>query len=99
MVYIKCQDSDGSFDAPAGVDNSIDMAVKKLKLNVQLLQTFTAENMNKQGLGHTTFRVEQEKDGSPKVHVFTSSLKTSEALSMTGGDLYDKFSTGTNYSL
>ena len=96
MVYIKCQDADGSFDAPEGVANDINTAIKKLKLNVQLLQTFTAENLFQHGLGHGTFRVEQEEDGSPKVHIFTSTLKTSEALGMTGGELYDKFSTG-NY--
>lgn len=94
IVYIKCADSDGSFDAPVEVPCDIDSAVKRLSFNARLLQTFTAESLYQDGLGHKTFRIEEDELGSPKVHIFTSKLMTSEALGMTGDQLYATFSKG-----
>ena len=94
VVYVKCADSDGSFDAPLDVSCDEDCAVKKLSFNSRLLQTFTAESLHQHGLGHKTFRIEEDESGSPKVHVFTSKLTSAEALSMTGDQLYDTFSKG-----
>lgn len=94
VVYVKCADSDGSFDAPADIPCDVDSAVKKLSFNVRLLQTFTAESLYQHGLGHKTFRIEEDESGSPKVNIFTSKLTTSEALSMTGDELYNTFSKG-----
>lgn len=92
VVYVKCADSDGSFDAPANVPCDLNSAIKRLSFNAQLLQTFTAESLYQHGLGRNTFRLEEDESGSPEVHVFTSKLTTSEALSMTGNQLYDTFS-------
>lgn len=92
VVYVKCADSDGSFDAPLDVSCDEDCAVKKLSFNSRLLQTFTAESLHQHGLGHKTFRIEEDESGSPKVHVFTSKLTSAEALGMTGDQLYDTFS-------
>ena len=94
VVYVKCADSDGSFDAPDDVPCDIDSALKKLSFNSRLLQMFTAESLYQHGLGHKTFRIEEDESGSPKVHVFTSKLSSSEALGMTGDQLYDTFSKG-----
>ena len=94
IVYIKCADSDGSFDAPVNVPCDADSAVKRLALNARLLQTFTAESLYQHGLGHKTFRIEEDESFSPKVHIFTSKLMTSEALAMTGDQLYDTFHKG-----
>lgn len=94
MVYVKCADGDGSFDAPVNAPSDIDSAVKKLSFNAQVLQSFTAESLYQHGLGHKTFRIEEDESGSPKVHIFTSKLTSSEALSMTGDQLYDTFSKG-----
>lgn len=91
VVYIKCTDSDGSFDAPANVPCNLDSAVKRLAFNSRLLQTFTAESLYQHGLGHKTFCIEEDDTGSPKVHIFTSKLKTYEALGMTGDQLYAFF--------
>ena len=99
MVYVKCADSDGSFDAPANVPCGLNSAIKRLSFNAQLLQTFTAESLYQHGLGRNTFRLEEDESGSPKVHVFTSKLTTSEALSMTGNQLYDTFSKGKGNSM
>ena len=89
-----CADSDGSFDAPAEVANDINAAVKRLSFNARLLQTFMAESLYQHGMGHKTFRLEEDNSGSPKVHIFTSSLTTDEALKMTGDQLYQMFSEG-----
>ena len=94
VVYIKCADSDGSFDAPVGAPSDVESAVERLSFNAQLLQTFTAESLYQHGLGHRTFRIEEDDTGSPKVHVFTSKLMTCEALCMTGDQLYETFSKG-----
>lgn len=94
MVYVKCADGDGSFDAPVNAPSDIDSAAKKLSFNAQVLQSFTAESLYQHGLGHKTFRIEEDESGSPKVHIFTSKLTSSEALSMTGDQLYDTFSKG-----
>ena len=93
-MYVKCADSDGSFDAPADVPCDVNCAVKKLSLNAQLLQTFTSESLYQHGLGHKTFRIEEDESGSPKVHIFTSKLTSAEALSMTGDQLYNTFFKG-----
>ena len=93
-MYVKCADSDGSFDAPADVPCDVNCAVKKLSFNAQLLQTFTAENLYQHGLGHKTFRIEEDESCSPKVHIFTSKLTSAEALSMTGDQLYNTFFKG-----
>ena len=94
MVYVKCADSDGSFDAPVNAPSDIDSAVTKLSFNARVLQSFTAESLYQHGLGHKTFCIEEDESGSPKVHIFTSKLTSSEALSMTGDQLYDTFSKG-----
>lgn len=98
VVYIKCADSDGSFDAPMGVPSDVESAVKRLSFNAQLLQTFTAESLYQHGLGHRTFRIEEDDTGSPKVHIFTSKLMTCEALCMTGDQLYETFSKELKFS-
>ncbi|KXJ14794.1 uncharacterized protein LOC110238383 [Exaiptasia diaphana] len=92
VVYIKCSDSEGSFQAPNGVVNDVDMATKKLAFNARLLQTFTAQDMHRHGFGHRTFRLEEDCMGKPVINIFTSSLTSVDALKMTGGQLYDKFS-------
>ena len=94
VVYIKCSDSDGSFEAPPGVANNVEVAAKKLAFNSRLLQTFTAQDLYQHGFGHRTFKLEENSEGKPMINVFTSSLTTAEALKMTGGQLYDRFSTG-----
>ena len=96
VVYIKCSDGDGTFQAPPGVKNDIEEAIKRLSFNARLLQTFMAESLYQHGLGHHTFRLEEDEAGNPKVHVFTSKLTMSEALKMNGDQLYKAFLTGEN---
>jgi hypothetical protein len=94
VVYIKCSDSDGSFDAPDDVNNSLDIALQKLRFNALLLQTFMAEEMNKHGFGYQTFELEQNENGEILVHVFTSELTTEKSHEMNGDQLYSWFHKG-----
>ncbi|XP_032220449.2 uncharacterized protein LOC5519572 isoform X2 [Nematostella vectensis] len=91
VVYIKCRDSDGTFQAPPGSSCDIDVARQKLAFNARLLQSFTAHNLYKHGLGYQTFRLEEDTEGEPLVHVFTTALCMEEALALSGGQLYDRF--------
>ena len=89
-----CTDSDGSFDTPAGEDNSIESAKQRISFNARILQTFTAENLNCHGFGRRTFRIEEDENGNVKVNLFESNLKLEKALSMTGSELYSYFHEG-----
>lgn len=91
VVYIKCSDSNGLFDAPDNRDNDLDVALKKLRFNALLLQTFTAMDMYKHGFGYQTFQLEEDENDEVKVHVFDSKLTTEQAQQMNGGKLYSWF--------
>ncbi len=97
VVYIKCSDSDGSFDSPDNVNNSLDIALQKLRFNALLLQTFMAEEMNRHGFGYQTFELEENDSAEVLVHVFTSELSTEKVHQMNGDELYSWFHKG-NYS-
>ena len=99
IVYIKCCDGDGSFDAPVDIDNTQNHAVEKLQFNALLMQTFMAEEMKRHGFGPQTFQVEETDNGDVKVHVFTSKLTTQEAHAMNGDQLYKAFLKGIAFSL
>jgi hypothetical protein len=58
----------------------------------RMLQTFTAEKTNDQGLGRRTFALERDLNpSSPSCHIFESQLTISEAHSMSGSDLWTSF--------
>lgn len=99
VVYIKCSDSEGTFDSPDDSDNDLNMAKRKLCFNALLLQTFVAVDMHKHGFGFQTFRLEEDEDGEVLVHVFVSKLTTEEAHQMNGGQLYSWFHSGTVFKL
>lgn len=99
VVYIKCSDSDGSFDAPENMNNSIEVALKKLSFNVRLLQTFMADDMNRHGFGYQTFELEENDDGTILIHVFSSNLTTEKAHQMSGDELYSWFLGGNGHYL
>ena len=96
-MYINCSDSNGSFDAPDNVDNSLDVALQKLRFNALLLQTFMAEEMNRHGFGYRTFELEENENGTILVHVFTSELTTQKAHQMNGDELYGWFHKGKRF--
>ena len=75
-------------------NNSVAHAVEKLKLNCRMMQTFFAESLFERTFQRKTFRLLEEKDGSPLIHLFHSKLDICDVPEMTGGDLYDFFHKG-----
>lgn len=90
LVYIKCKDDDGLFQAPEKEDNSIDSACKRIILGAQMLQTFTYDKIKEHNINGKTFHLE-EKAGQPICHVFTSSLTLNKALQLNDGQLWRHF--------
>lgn len=77
--YQKPYDSNHGFDAPAGVDNSDNAAIDRLKLGALLLQTVFAELFRRADRARQTFALELGDDGFPVVHVLRSQFSTTHA--------------------
>ncbi|GIY43922.1 uncharacterized protein CDAR_611151 [Caerostris darwini] len=90
LVYIKCRDDEGSFQAPCGEDNSAFSACKRLSLAAQMLQTFTSDKLKEHSLKSKTFRLEEEKN-QVICHVFTSSLSLAEAYKFNEEQMWSHF--------
>lgn len=93
LVYIKCRDEDGKFQAPENEDNSVTSACRRIALGAQMLQTFTAEMLAEHKLKAKTFRIEEDQNGSPVCHVFTSSLSVNDAQKLKDEELWAHFAT------
>ncbi|XP_022237537.1 putative zinc metalloproteinase C607.06c [Limulus polyphemus] len=91
LVYIKCKDDDGQFQAPSEENNSVSSACSRISLGAQLLQTFTAEKMKEQGFPAKTFHLEEDENNKPICYVFTSSLTVLEAQQLKGEALWSHF--------
>ena len=79
---------------PQHQNNSVAHAVKKLKLNCRMMQTFFAESLFEHKFQRKTFRLLEEKDGSPLIQLFHSKLDICDVPEMTEGNLYDFFHKG-----
>ncbi|CAL1292396.1 unnamed protein product [Larinioides sclopetarius] len=90
LVYIKCKDDDGTFQAPQNEDNTVISACKRLSLAGQMLQTFTSDKLKEHNLNGKTFRLEEE-NGEVICHVFTSSLSLAEAYKLNEEQLWSHF--------
>ncbi|GFS72203.1 putative zinc metalloproteinase C607.06c [Nephila pilipes] len=90
LIYIKCNDDDGTFQAPLGENNSIESACKRLSLAGQMLQTFTSDKLKEHKLNAKTFCLE-EKNDEVLCHVFTSSLTLKEAYMLNEEQLWSHF--------
>ncbi|OQR94540.1 hypothetical protein ACHHYP_01149 [Achlya hypogyna] len=88
VYYQKCAGADGSFDAPAGADNTEAAAVSKLKFNALLLQTAMAELLRAHGFPRETFTLELDDDGQPIVHVVETRFTNEEAWAANDQALY-----------
>ena len=64
LVILLGADSPGTFDAvPARIEkegNGLETAIRKFRMEAYLWQAFTAEQMQRAGLGRRTFRMEEE---------------------------------------
>lgn len=90
LVYIKCHDDLGTFQAPKGDDNSIESACRRLSLAAKMLQTFTSDKLKEHSLARKTFSLEEKSD-EVVCHVFTSSLSLAEAHKLNEEQLWCHF--------
>lgn len=88
MVAIPA-DEDGRFLAEPGVDNSLETAKQKLKVEAWLMQSATAEMMYKAGKSHMTYNLMMDADGTPLIETLRLPLSKAELLKKTGNELYD----------
>ena len=56
LVYVVCADDDGRFQSPPDKDNSVEAAVKRVKVAGLVIQCAMAEMLWAQRLGRKTFR-------------------------------------------
>ncbi|KAH9102155.1 hypothetical protein LEN26_013814 [Aphanomyces euteiches] len=88
FYYQTGKDSEGTFDAPPGVDNSVAAAVKKIQFNAMLLQTAMAVLLAAHGI-RETFNLELDDNGQPIVHVLESSFTDEFAYTLSDNQLID----------
>jgi hypothetical protein len=64
LVLMLGSDSEGTFDSPRykreREGNSLELAIKKLRLAGYMMAAFTSEQMDRNGFGHRTFRLCEE---------------------------------------
>lgn len=95
LAVILGSDSPGTFDSPTykkeREGNSLDLAIKKVRMAGYMMAAFTDEQMSRNGFGHRTFRLHEEydkdtlsnRDGkglrtTAKVHVIRSTRTVAE---------------------
>ncbi len=91
LVYVMAADGDGRFDAPSGEPNDLESAKRRFATAAELMQTFTAEKLNAEGLGRRTFRLERDAQGAPVVETFDSILTLAGSRAMDGNALWSHF--------
>lgn len=69
-------------------------AIKKIKLNVRLIQTYFGESLYEYGFERKSFHIAEDLNGEPSVDIFVSSLDINETMDMKPDDLYSYFSEG-----
>lgn len=90
-VYIICKNSDGHFIAPDGVENTPDVAVKKIQLNSRLMQTYFSESLYEHGFDRRTFQYAEDDDKKPLVKIVNSELEIDKVKEMSRDELYSTF--------
>ena len=56
LVYVVCRDDDGRFQSPPDMDNSVEAAVRRVRVAGLVIQCALAEMLWTQRLGRKTFR-------------------------------------------
>ena len=85
VLYVVCNDDNGDFQAPSDSNNSCDSALKRISLNVKLLQSLMSEILFKKFGVHKTFQF-IKKD--LVCELFKSNLNLDQALNMESRDLF-----------
>jgi len=82
--------------APEGISNSLDDALKKLKLNLKLIQAFFEESLYEHGLNRASFRMPVDDAGEIEFKLLISDLDIDDTMQMGPDDLYGYFHKGRN---
>mmetsp|Transcript_2247 Transcript_2247/g.6710 ORF Transcript_2247/g.6710 Transcript_2247/m.6710 type:complete len:447 (-) Transcript_2247:91-1431(-) len=84
LLYLVASDSDGSFQAPPGEDNTIYSGLRRTKTMGQIIQLATAELLKRQFPHHSrrTFRI------SDSVYEYTLNRTTDQLRRMQGNELW-----------
>lgn len=91
-VYIICQGHDGLFQAPMGVDNTVQSACERIALGARLIQSLTAEKLYESKMERKTFQLEYDLNRSgPECIVFRSQLPVAKARKMDPRELWGHF--------
>ena len=88
LVYYTEQAGDTAYQSER--PNDPQNYAARLETSARLLQTFTAESMNDQGLGRKTFNLELDGSGKPVVHVVRGSQPTAYYHAKDGGTLWSE---------
>lgn len=81
LFYIICTNHDGHFQAPTGVENSIERACEKIDLSIRLVQCLYAEMLAKHGFDRKSFEFVE-------CQPFYSSLSVEEARQLNQSQLW-----------
>lgn len=93
-------DEEGRFLAEAGIDNSLEVAKQKIRVQALLMQSATAEMMHKSGKSHVTYTLIEESHGKPLVETLRLPLTRVELSKKTDNELHDTIAQtirNTNY--
>ncbi len=85
VLYIVCNDDNGDFQSPDTSNNCSNSALKRISLNVKLLQTFMCETLYKKFGVHKTFKFHKNDD---ICELYKSNLNLKQALNMKSKDIF-----------
>lgn len=89
LVYVICQDHDGTFQSPPDVDNSINAAIRKISVAATVLQCVMGELLWEQRLGRKTFTLELDTHGQPIVYQHKSDLTVEQSHTIAQEKLWE----------
>lgn len=89
VLYVICNDDDGRFQSPNLINNDYKSALKRISLNMRLLQTFIDEMIYKQFGVRKTFKFVGNTVSDDNIcELYYSKLNLKTALSMKSKELF-----------
>lgn len=89
-VYFVPSDHKGLFEAPEGVDNSIDSALNRIGFGMLMIQCLFAEKLHERGYSRKSFQLERDLfPESPVCRLFKSFLKVDQVMEMNEEELWE----------
>jgi hypothetical protein len=91
MLLLLASDGDGRIIAPPGEPNDEASARARIGFGGELMQTYVAESLYRQGMGRRTFALERDDAGEVVVETYRASRTTAELLAMEDVDVWYYF--------